>query len=142
MGRGKTQPKRKTVLFIDDESPWLEMIKASVDGKGFEILTADSGEAALKQLQRKTPDLILSDVRMPTMNGFDLFEKVRSNPKFRNVPYVFMSSIDDFDARRTAKELGADDYVEKPIDTDEVKHIVLNLLTRFKENAADFRKPG
>ena len=68
------------------------------------------------------------------MNGFDLFEKIRSDPRYRNVPYVFMSSIDDFDARRTAKEIGADDYVEKPIDTEQVESIVLKLLTRFKDN--------
>src|ERR1051326_5147454 len=137
MTRGKVRPKPKTVLFIDDESPWLEMIKEAVNGASFKIMTADSGEAALQQLHRKKPDLIMSDVRMPTMNGFDLFEKVRSDPKFRNVPYVFMSSIDDFDARRTAKELGADDYVAKPIDTEEVRHIVLNLLTRFKQTKHD-----
>jgi YesN/AraC family two-component response regulator len=137
MTRGKMRAKQKTVLFIDDESPWLEMIKEAVNGESINIMTADSGEAALRQLQKKKPDLIMSDVRMPAMNGFDLFEKVRSDPKFRNVPYVFMSSIDDFDARRTAKELGADDYVEKPIDTEEVRHIVLSLLTRFKQNKHD-----
>ena len=68
---------------------------------------------------------------MPVMNGFDLFEQVKRNPKWRDVPYVFMSSLDDYDARHTAKVLGADDYVEKPIDTDQVRSIVLNLLTRF-----------
>jgi YesN/AraC family two-component response regulator len=128
--RGKT----KTVLFIDDETPWLSMIKTAVEDAPFEVITADSGEAALRKIKRKKPDLILSDVRMPTMNGFDLFEKIRSNPRFRDVPYVFMSSIDDFDARRTAKEIGADDYVEKPIDTEQVESIVIKLLTRFKDN--------
>src|SRR6266571_2976745 len=118
------KPKQKTVLFIDDETPWLDMIKSAVEGASFHVITADSGEAALRKLKRNKPDLILSDVRMPTMNGFDLFEKIRSNPKLKNVPFVFMSSIDDFDARRTAKELGADDYVEKPIDTEEAKTIV------------------
>ena len=129
--RGKT----KTVLFIDDEAPWLNMIKSAVEDAPFSVITADSGEAALRKIKRKKPDLILSDVRMPTMNGFDLFEKIRSDPRYRNVPYVFMSSIDDFDARQTAKEIGADDYVEKPIDTEQVESIVVKLLTRFKNNA-------
>lgn len=133
MIRGKTSRKAKTVLFIDDESPWLEAVKLAVTSKAFTIMTADSEESALRQLKRKTPDLILSDVRMPVINGFDLFEKIRSNPKFKNVPYVFMSSIDDFDAQHTAKSIGADDYVTKPRSTEEVKGIVLNLLMRFKE---------
>lgn len=131
MVRGKGAAHSRTVLFIDDEPLWLRAIKMAVENEPFRIITAESGEAALRKLQRSKPDLILSDVRMPDMNGFDLFERVKSNPTLRNVPYVFMSSIDDFDAKRVAKELGADDYVEKPFDTEQVKSIVLNLLLRF-----------
>lgn len=129
MVRGK--PKERTVMFIDDEPLWLKAIKIAVENESFRIITAESGEIALRKLQRSKPDLILSDVRMPDMNGFDLFERVKSNPSMRNVPYIFMSSIDDFDAKRVARELGADDYVEKPYDTEQVKSIVLKLLLRF-----------
>ena len=132
MLRGKLKPKSKTVLLIDDESPWLQMMSTALKGASFKVITADSGEAALKKLQTNRPDLIVSDVRMPVMNGFDLFEKVRSMPKFRRVPYVFMSSLDDFDAKRVAKTLGVDDYVTKPINTEEVKTIILDLLSRFR----------
>ena len=70
---------------------------------------------------------------MPFMNGFDLFEKVRDIPKLKSVPYVFMSSLDDLDAKRTARELGADGYVERPLDSEEVKRIVLDLLLQFRQ---------
>lgn len=133
--RQKAENKSQTVLFVDDEEFWLQAIRLAVQDANFEIITADSGEAALQTLSRRKPDLILSDVRMPFMNGFDLFEKVKSDPKLRRIPYVFMSSIDDFDAKRTARELGADDYVEKPFDTEEVKSIVLDLLLRFKKKS-------
>ncbi|MBI4810628.1 MAG: response regulator, partial [Ignavibacteriales bacterium] len=103
----KEKKEIKTVLFVDDEPMWLEAIRLSLMGESFKIITADGGEAALKKLHRKKPDLIMSDVRMPFMNGFDLFVKVKADPKFKNVPYVFMSSIDDYDAKRMAKELGA-----------------------------------
>ena len=69
---------------------------------------------------------------MPVMNGFDLFERVRSEPKLKNIPYIFMSSIDDYDAKRVAKELGADDYVTKPYNTEDVKLIMSNLVNRLK----------
>ena len=129
----KSVNKSKTVLLVDDESPWLEMIQMAVQGeRAFKVITAKSGEDALKQLRRRRPDLILSDVRMPIMNGFDLFEKVRNIPRLKGIPYVFMSSIDDYDAKRTAKQLGADAYVEKPFDTTKVRTIVLDLLTRFR----------
>src|SRR5262249_18435802 len=111
----------------------------------YSVITATSGEVALKKLEHSHPDLILSDVRMPILNGFDLFEKVRAIPKLRGIPYVFMSSLDDYDAKKTARELGADDYLEKPFDAEGVKTIVLNLLLRFKDKEAkgkqDMSKP-
>jgi response regulator RpfG family c-di-GMP phosphodiesterase len=123
---------KKTVLFIDDETKWLKTVKMTLEGEPVKIVTADSPEAALKKLQHAAPDLILSDVRMPMMNGFDLFMKVKDDPKLKNVPYVFMSSIDDFDAMRTAKEIGADGYIEKPFDMEKIRSIVNDLITRFK----------
>jgi len=130
--REKPPRKQNTVLFVDDEKPWLDAVRLAIHGASFKVITAEGGEAALKKLETTKPDLILSDVRMPFMNGFDLFEKVKQNPKLQGIPYVFMSSIDDFDARKTAREIGADDYVEKPFDSDQMKSIVLNLLLRFK----------
>ncbi len=123
--------KPKTVLFVDDESLWLDAVKNAVTEVQVRVITAGGAEEALKVMRRDTPDLILSDVRMPVMNGFDLFEKVKSIPKLKSVPYVFMSSLDDFDARKTAKDIGADDYVEKPYDLGQVRSIIADLLVRF-----------
>ena len=130
--KGKSSPRRTTVLFVDDEKLWLDAVEQAVRGAEFNVITAEGGEAALKKLKRTMPDLILSDVRMPFMNGFDLFEKVKKDPKLKTIPYVFMSNIDDIDARKTARDLGADDYVEKPFDSEQVRNVVLSLLTRFK----------
>lgn len=121
----------KTVLFIDDETMWLEAIRLSLRGGNFKIVTADGGEDALRKLQRAKPDLIMSDVRMPVMNGFDLYEKIKDDPRYRKIPYVFMSSIDDFDAKKTARELGADGYIEKPFDSEQIKTIVSDFLKKF-----------
>ncbi len=137
MTRGKHTQKSQTVMLIDDETQWLDLIQQVLADESYKVVTANSGEAALKKLGRIHPDLILSDVRMPILNGFDLYEKVRSNPKLKSIPYVFMSSIDDFDAMRTARELGADDYFEKPFDAESVKEIVLGLLIRFKNRKAE-----
>ncbi len=134
LARTSPTPKRKTVLFVDDEALWLNAVKAAVRGGPVKVITAAGGEEALEKMVRRIPDLILSDVRMPVMNGFDLFEKVKNNPKLRSIPYVFMSSIDDFDARKTAKDIGADDYVEKPFDVVGVKSILTDLLDRFSEH--------
>jgi response regulator RpfG family c-di-GMP phosphodiesterase len=124
--------KPRTVLFIDDEPSWLEVIRLSLRNGPFRIITAEGGEAALKTLANKTPDLIMSDVRMPNINGFDLFEQVKKDPRLKTIPYVFMSSIDDFDAKRTAKTIGADGYIEKPFDSEQIKTIITDLLIQFR----------
>jgi len=133
MEQSKKSKEMKTVLFVDDEPMWLEAIRLSLKGGEFKIITAEGGETALKKLHQKMPDLIMSDVRMPYMNGFDLFLKVKDDPKLKNIPYVFMSSIDDFDAKRTAKELGADGYIEKPFDSDQIKNVVIDFLAQIKK---------
>ena len=140
MARSKVPHKQKTVLLIDDETLWLDLIREALAGESYDVITANSGEAALRKLARKKPDLIVSDVRMPVINGFDLFEKIKRDPRLRTIPYVFMSSIDDYDARHTARQLGADDYLEKPFDADGIKVAVLDLLLRFKERKNDSGK--
>jgi len=128
----KTRKSKQTILFIDDEPAWLEAVRLLFEETPFRIITADGGEAALKEIHKKRPDLIMSDVRMPFMNGFDLYQQVRTDPKYKTIPYVFMSSIDDFDAKRTARELGADGYIEKPFDSENIKTIISDLIARFK----------
>jgi CheY-like chemotaxis protein len=122
---------KKTIFLIDDEPIWLSVLSEALEQQHFKVVSSENGEDALAKLKKMKPDLILSDVRMPVMNGFDLFERVRSEPKLKNIPYIFMSSIDDYDAKRVAKELGADDYVTKPYNTDDVKKIMSSLVERF-----------
>ncbi len=123
---------KKKIFLIDDENIWLETMEHALESESYNVVTADSGHIALSKLLKVKPDLILSDVRMPDMNGYDFFEKVKANPRLNKVPFVFMSSLDDYDAKRVAKNIGADDYVVKPFDTEEIKRIVLDLFTRFK----------
>jgi CheY-like chemotaxis protein len=122
----------KTIFLVDDEPIWLSVLSEALEQQHFKVISSESGEDALTKLKKSKPDLILSDVRMPVMNGFDLFERVRSEPNLKNIPYIFMSSIDDYDAKRVAKELGADDYVTKPYNTEDVKLIMSNLVNRLK----------
>ncbi len=127
-----SKKKHQTLFLIDDEDIWLETMQTVLDGESYNVITADSGIKALDKLSKVKPDLILSDVRMPVMNGFELYDKIKNNPKLNTIPFVFMSSLDDYDARRVAKSLGATDYVTKPFDTEEIKRVVLDLLQKYK----------
>jgi DNA-binding response OmpR family regulator len=131
--KNKIHKTPKTLLLIDDEGVWLEAMEQALEAESYKVVTADSGKLALSKLLKVKPDLILSDVRMPDMNGYDLYEKIKAIPKLNKVPFIFMSALDDYDAKRVAKTIGADDYVVKPYDTDEIKRIILDLLVRFKK---------
>ncbi|MDI6779899.1 MAG: response regulator [Bacteroidota bacterium] len=125
--------KSKTLFLIDDENVWLEAMEAVLKEEHYNIVTADSGTKALTKLSKLKPDLIISDLRMPDMNGYELFDKIKNNPKLRNVPFVFMSGLDDYDARHFAKTIGVTDYLTKPFDSEEMKSLVLGLLQKYKK---------
>jgi CheY-like chemotaxis protein len=120
----KTKPTRQ-ILVIDDEPTWLGVIEQYLKAGGYAVTTAHSGAEALKALSSFTPDLIFSDVRMPDMNGFDLAESIKSRPATKGTPIIFVSAIDDYDARRVARDVGASDYLVKPIDAKDIGSILL-----------------
>jgi CheY-like chemotaxis protein len=116
--------QKKQILVIDDEPAWLRIVSYFLNNQGYEVTAAESGFEALKRLKQFTPDLILSDIRMPDMNGFDLLQNVKKLPATASTPIVFFSAIDDIDARKTAKQLGATDYIVKPFDEQEVSNVL------------------
>jgi CheY-like chemotaxis protein len=116
--------RKKQILVIDDEPAWLKITSHILRGHGYEVLTAGSGEEALKALKMFIPDLIFSDVRMPDMNGFDLVDHLKRNPETSSTPVIFFSAIDDYDARKVARTLGAVDYLIKPFNEDEVSSVL------------------
>lgn len=91
-----------------------------LEKKGYEVKAVRNGTDALAVLSHFKPDLILSDVRMPDMNGFDFLDKLKQNPLVSSTPVVFLSAIDDFHAKKVAREMGAADYITKPLDEQDM----------------------
>ena len=121
--------RKKHILIIDDEPAWRNVLTHFLKHQGYEVKSADSGSQALKTLARFTPDLILSDVRMPDMNGFDLLDTIkRMIPKLSATPVVFFSAIDDYDAKKVARDLGAAEFIVKPFNQEEVGTVISRLL--------------
>jgi len=116
--------RKKHILVIDDEPAWRKITSHILRNHGYDVLTAGSGAEALKALTTFKPDLILSDVRMPDMNGFDLVDSLKSNPATSSTPVIFFSAIDDYDARKMARTLGAVDYLIKPFNEEEVSSVL------------------
>lgn len=109
-----------TVLVVDDVPENLGLLLETFSLSGFRVLVAESGESAMVQLQHATPDAILLDYRLPGMDGLEVCRRIRAQPVFRDVPILFLTALDDLDAKVRVFEAGAVDYVTKPIQPREV----------------------
>jgi len=108
------------VLVVDDGQANRELIEACLAGVDCEVRTAEDGYAALRAIQASAPDLVLLDVQMPGMNGYEVCQRIKASPKFRLLPVVMITSLDRTSDRVKALEVGADDYMTKPVDRVEL----------------------
>lgn len=109
--------KKPVVLVVDDEPQILRVMRASLPIRGYEVLTASSGEEALNQLSKQVPDLVILDLAMPEMSGLEVCRRVR---EFSSVPIIVLSAKGSESDKVSALDLGADDYVTKPFGMDEL----------------------
>lgn len=116
----KTTPAGSTVLIVDDEVANLELLVQSLGRAGFQTLTAQNRKDALALLDQKAPNLILLDVRMPDVSGFDLCREIHARTSFENVPVIFLSGASEIESRLKAYEAGGVDYILKPFYAREV----------------------
>jgi CheY-like chemotaxis protein len=98
--------------------------------QGYQVKAVQSAAEALALLVKYRPDLIVSDLRMPDMNGFDLLDKIRQLPKISSTPVVFFSAIDDFHAKQVARELGATACLLKPYDENDLFTVLKQYLPK------------
>lgn len=122
--------KKKHILVVDDEPAWLKSMTHILRREGYQVKAVQSAAEALALLVKYRPDLIVSDLRMPDMNGFDLLDKIRHLPKISATPVVFFSAIDDFHAKKVARELGATACLLKPYDESELVSVLRQYLPR------------
>jgi two-component system sensor histidine kinase/response regulator len=115
-----TQSLPFNILIVDDNPQNLQVLAKILQENNYEIEFATNGEAALKWLKDKKFDLILLDINMPGMNGFEVCKKIRSNPELNNVPVIFLSADTDRESILKGFDLGAQDYVTKPFDSREL----------------------
>jgi DNA-binding response OmpR family regulator len=115
----------KKILCIEDDRETAALIAEELVDRGYEVILAHDGREGLAAILRIMPDLVLSDISMPAMSGFELLERlVALAPRFARMPIVFLTALTDRDNELKGRQLGADDYVTKPIDFDMLATII------------------
>ena len=120
-------PVRPAVLLVDDDPTLLAVLSRRVARAGYDVRTAASGPEALKQLDGSWPALLVVDLMMPGMDGFELSRRVK---QIADLPIIVLSAVDDPEAKISALELYAEDYVTKPFDPDELVARIQRVLRR------------
>jgi DNA-binding response OmpR family regulator len=110
----------KTVLLVDDEPDFVELTKMRLEGNGYKVLTASNGQEGLDVARSQKPDLILLDVMMPDMDGYQMLKKVRVDPEIRSTPVVMLTAKGETRSMLKAKEMGSTDYLIKPCEPEEL----------------------
>ncbi len=105
----------KKIVVVDDDHDLLYTIKSLLEypGKNYDVKTFDRGIKCLEHLKKETPDIILTDIMMPEMNGWELIHKIKQSPILKGLPIIIISSVGDDTSKVTAQEV-ADDFIEKP----------------------------
>ncbi|WP_162910049.1 hybrid sensor histidine kinase/response regulator [Aggregatilinea lenta] len=135
MNNRSTDARAAIILFVDDNAALLRSVERLLRMEGFQTLLASDGSEALHLMESVTqlPDLIISDIAMPRMDGFELFETIRQRPEWMDIPFLFLTARDQLDDLRRGYALGADDYLVKPLDQERLIMIIRGKLKRRTE---------
>ena len=119
----------KNVLVVDDSATVRKFISVSLSMQGFKVVTACDGMDALEKLPSENVDLIITDLNMPNMDGFELIRSLRENPQYRDLPVIILSSLNDTVSKETGSKLGIESYVVKPFSLERIQYEVAKYLT-------------
>lgn len=125
-----------TLLIVEDEPETANLLETYFRAHGYQVFTAPSGEEALSMAQARTIDLIVLDIRLPDMDGFEVFRQLRAHRRTREIPVIFLTEKRERESRLTGLEMGAHDYIPKPFSLQELRARVQNILHRSRAEPA------
>lgn len=129
-----TQPfQSKHILLVEDNAEVRQTLAQALEMETYTVHQAEHGREALVILQRTTPDLILSDVNMPHMNGIEFYKAVHQDPRWVTIPFIFLTGNDSPEDIRLGRELGVEDYLTKPVELDDLLIVISARLLRAAE---------
>ncbi len=123
----------ETILIVEDNQILLDGLKDLLEQEDYQVLCAGHGLEGLEQMQSHVPDLILSDITMPEMDGYEFFEVVRSKPEWVTIPFIFITARREREQLLAGKKLGVEDYLLKPISPEELLTTIRSRLSRSQQ---------
>lgn len=120
----------KTVLLIDDDEHLTKLVGRYLRRRGYDVATASTGKEGLAGASEKVPELIVCDLEMPEMNGFEVVRNLRNNPALADIPVIFLTGYGDHSVQRQGMNLGADDFLTKPVELEELHRAIQARLLR------------
>ncbi len=133
LARTQSLISQATIFVVDDNAFFRIGLREVLRKAGYLVVEAENGERALKKMETNTPDLIISDISMPVMDGYAFFKAVRENPEWVGIPFIFLTAYNTQGDIIEGKKLGVEDYLTKPIDYSELLITVQAKLARFRE---------
>jgi cyclic di-GMP phosphodiesterase len=123
------------VLIVDDEYIGRETLQSVLEGEGYELEMAENGFQAIEKAKKLLPDVILLDVMMPGMTGFEVCQRIRNDPQIAEIPIIILTALDDRESLLNALKAGADDFISKPFDRYELRARLLGItqLNRYQK---------
>lgn len=131
---------RKRLLVVDDEPNLLRAVAASLRAEEYEVTTARNGREALLRVAESLPDLVVSDIRMPGMDGYQLARQLRASARTALVPVVFLTAKDELADRVEGFRSGVDAYITKPFEPDELLAVIAGILSRVERTHAEIAR--
>ena len=124
-------PPRKKILCVEDDLETATLLAEEFGERGYEVTLAHDGQAGFAAVLKARPDIVLCDVSMPVMSGFELLDRlVELTPRFASMPFIFLTALGDRDNQLKGRRLGADDYIVKPIDFEILDTIIRGRLAK------------
>lgn len=125
---------KETILVVDDEQDLLDLIEYNLEKEGYEVLKAENGSEGLNKAREHIPNLVLLDIMMPQMDGIEVLEIMKKDPKLKGIPVIFLTARGDEKTEVEGLDKGGDDYITKPISTTKLLSRIKAVLRRFKDS--------
>ena len=124
---------RQKILIVDDELDALTALKRALEADNYNVVEASDGLSAIEKVKTEKPDVVLLDLMMPEMDGIEACKHLKSDPKYKHIPIIMLTAKGEIDNKIEGIEMGADDYVTKPFNLQELKARIKMILRRAQD---------